>query len=73
VDRYGLARDVSETGAGFTVRTICQPRVGQKIRLVFELDDDYEWVVDDRAVVTRCDPRSDGLCDVGVRLWEIQM
>lgn len=73
VDRLGTARDASEIGVGFTVRSICRPHVGQAIRLVFELDDGYEWMVDDRAVVTRCDLRPDGLCDVGVRLRHIEI
>lgn len=68
VDRFGEARDVSEIGAGFTVRTLNRPAVGQNITLVFELDDEYEWVVDDRATVARCDERGDGLWDVGVQL-----
>ncbi len=73
VDRRGLARDASESGAGFTVRAISRPEVGQSLRLVFELDDDHEWIVDEAAVVARCDPRPDGLCDVGVVLREINM
>ncbi len=72
-DRHGIARDASEIGVGFTVRALSKPMVEQNIRLVFELDDGYEWVVDDRAVVTRCDPRPDGLCDIGVRLRQIDM
>jgi hypothetical protein len=73
VDRFGIARDASEIGAGFTVRSLSQPQVGQEIRLVFELDDDHEWIVDEKAVVARCDPRPDGLCDVGVRLRKLDV
>ena len=73
VDRFGTARDASEIGAGFTVRSISQPCIGQEIRLVFELDGIYEWVVDERAIVTRCDPRPDGMTDVGVRLQPLNM
>ena len=73
VDRFGIARDASETGAGFTVRSISQPSVGQEIRLVFELDGTCEWVVDERAIVTRCDPRPDGMTDVGVQLQPLDI
>jgi len=72
-DRYGWARDASEAGAGFTVRSLGAPAVGDTIRLVFELDDRYEWVVDEKAVVRRCDPRDHGLCEVGVRLSDLEM
>lgn len=67
VDRAGWARDVSDNGAGFTVRSLSAPPVGAKIRVVFDLEEDQEWVVDERAIVTRCDEHSQGLCDIGVR------
>lgn len=73
VDRFGMARDASEIGAGFTVRSLSRPLVGQAIRLVFELEDDHEWIVDDQAIVARCDRRADGLYDVGVRLRELDV
>ena len=68
VDRVGWARDASERGAGFTTRAISAPQVGQGIRLVFELDSVREWVLDERAIVARCDPGDQGLCQIGVRL-----
>ena len=67
-DRNGTSRDVSQSGAAFTVRPLSAPRIGEQIRLVFELDAEQEWVVDENATVVRCDPRDDGLFDVGVRL-----
>lgn len=73
VEHFGTARDASETGAGFTVRLDSSPRVGDAIRLVYELEEQYHWLLDEAAVVTRCRPRPDGLCDVGVRLREIPM
>jgi len=72
-DRFGWARDASEQGAGFTVRSLSAPSLDDTIRLVFELDDRYEWVVDDNAVVRRCDPRDDGMCEVGVQLSDLGM
>lgn len=72
-DRPGRARDVSEGGAGFTVRAMSAPKVGQAIRLMFELDPRLEWIVDERATVERCDEQSSGLWDVGVRLNELEM
>lgn len=70
VDRYGACRDVSERGAGFTVRRLSVPRIGERIRLVFELEPEREWVVDEAARVNRCDPRPDGMYDVGVELTD---
>lgn len=70
-DRYGLSRDVSQTGASFTVRALSAPRLGERIRLIFELDSDREWVVDENATVVRCDPRDDDLFDVGVELQPV--
>ncbi|UCD27428.1 MAG: PilZ domain-containing protein [Planctomycetota bacterium] len=67
VDRYGRARDLSECDAGFTVRALNAPQVGDKIRLVFELTDDHEWVVDEGAEVRRCDKGEADLFHVGVR------
>jgi hypothetical protein len=67
-DRVGWARDASEGNAGFVTRAISAPRVGQSIHLVFELDPDLEWLVDEEAVVARCEHRKDDLCHVGVRL-----
>jgi hypothetical protein len=67
-ERRGVSRDVSESGAGFTVRPLSAPEIGDRIRVVFELESEIEWVVDERARVTRCAPRHDGLYDVGVAL-----
>jgi hypothetical protein len=68
VDRPGRARDVSPFDAGFTVRRLSAPEVGQDISLTFELEPDRDWLVSPRAKVTRCDLREDGLFDVGVEL-----
>jgi hypothetical protein len=67
-DRYGISRDISQSGAALTVRALSAPRPGEQIRLVFELDSEREWIVDENATVVRCDSRDDGLFDVGVRL-----
>jgi hypothetical protein len=71
VDRFGITRDVSEAGAGFTVRPLSAPAVGERVKLVFELDAEREWLVDEAARVVRCDARDDGLFDVGVELRPI--
>ena len=68
VDRRGFSRDISPNDAGFTVRAISAPEVGQDIRLIFELEPEREWLASERATVKRCDLRTDGLCDVGVEL-----
>jgi len=68
VDRYGISRDISQTGVSFTVRPLSIPHLGERIKLIFELDTEREWVVDENAIVVRCDPREDGLFDVGVEL-----
>ena len=65
-DGVGWARDASESGAGFVARDICAPAVGQKITLVYELEPDLEWVLDENATVVRCDDRPGGLQSVGV-------
>jgi len=68
VDRVGWARDASENSAGFVARAISAPVVGETIRLIFELGERYEWLVDEQAIVQRCDPCGDDLWEVGVRL-----
>jgi len=73
VDRYGWARDVSDGDAGFTVRALGAPQLGDKIRLIFELCPDREWVVDECAIVKRCHEDEYGLCHVGVRLNPLVM
>ena len=72
-DRFGTARDASENGAGFTVRALSSPKVGDKITLVFELDPNHEWVADTEARVARCDPIGDGLRDVGVQFSQLEI
>jgi len=73
VDRFGWARDASEGGAGFTVRSISKPGVGQTIHLAFELDPLLEWVADTEATVERCDELDDGLWNVGVRFRPLEV
>ena len=73
VDRNGCARDVSEYDAGFTVRALNAPAVNERVRLIFELSPDHEWVVDECAVVKRCDRDENHLCHVGVQFSTIQM
>jgi len=66
--RSGYSRDVSESGAGFITRSLSAPRIGDRIRVVFELDGENNWLVDERAHVVRCDSISDNLCNVGIEL-----
>lgn len=73
VSRPGFSRNVSEAGAGFVTRRLSAPKIGDRIRLVYELDDAREWVLDESAEVVRCDPIEDGLCDVGVHLRKLAM
>lgn len=54
-------------------RRLSAPRVGDRIRLVYELDEGREWVLDESAEVIRCDPAEDGLCEVGVRLRRLDI
>lgn len=67
-ERLGWARDASETGAGFSVQADRAPSVGDRIRLVFQLDNYCDWLLDRQAVVTHCTPIDGGLCSVGVQL-----
>lgn len=68
---FGWARDVSESGASFTTKQFTAPRIGEKIKLVFELDTVCEWLVDDDAEVIRSEQVSSDLCCIGVRLREL--
>ena len=67
VDRPGWSRDVSEENAGFTVRAISAPVVGERIGLIFELEPTLDWLVHEEATVRRCDQRQPGIYDVGVQ------
>ena len=67
VDRIGRARDISEADAGFTVHSLSAPSKGDVISLIYELTPDHEWLVDNAAVVKRCDRTEDNLYDVGVQ------
>jgi hypothetical protein len=68
VERYGQSKDVSMYGAGFTVRSLSAPQIGQRVRVVLQLADDYDWLLDDAAIVQRCDSVGEDLCEVGIRL-----
>lgn len=68
MDRTGWASDVSESGLGFTARSLSVPTPGQRVQVMMELDDDLEWLVDRDAKVVRCDPGGPGLYSVGVEL-----
>ena len=72
VDRNGWARNVSDNGAGFTVRSLCLPSVGQAVRVVFELDSTLEWLVDEQATVVRCQQICPDLWDVAVRFEPLE-
>lgn len=67
-DRTGWSRDVSEGGLGFTARALWAPAPGQRVRVVMELDDQHEWLVDEQATVVRCEPHGNGLVNVGLEL-----
>ncbi len=66
-ERFGWARDASECGAGFTVPAQAAPQVGDRIRLVFRLDNYCDWLIDPQARVAYCEPADGGLCHVGVQ------
>lgn len=67
-DRMGWARDASEAGASFTLKAANTLQVGEAGRLVFRLDNYYEWLVSHQAVVRWCKSGDGGLYHVGVRL-----
>ncbi len=70
--QIGWACNVSESGAAFTAHIPQIPLPGDKVHVVFELDSVCEWLVDDQAEVVRCEPLNDKLCQVAVRLSEMQ-
>ena len=67
-DRTGWTRDLSENGVGFITRTLSAPSLGQRIRVVLELDEEHEWPVDTEARVVHSEPQGHGLCAVGLQL-----
>ncbi|MBP7934878.1 MAG: PilZ domain-containing protein [Phycisphaerae bacterium] len=66
--RIGWARDASESGAGFIVRSSEAPEVGQMLELVFKLDNYCEWMVDRKAEVCWSQMVEPGVYHIGVRL-----
>ena len=72
-DRVGWARDASESGAGFILKTKNAPSIGETGRLVFQLDNYCEWLVALKAVVQWCKPDEGDVCHVGVRLCSPEM
>jgi hypothetical protein len=66
-ERFGWARDASECGAGFTVPAHGAPAVGDRVRVVFRLDNYCDWLVNKQARVTWCAPIDGGLYHVGVQ------
>jgi hypothetical protein len=66
-DRFGWARDASESGAGFTVPTSAAPQIGEEIAVVFRLDNYCDWEICDRARVVWRDDASSGTSHIGVR------
>jgi hypothetical protein len=66
-DRFGWARDASECGAGFTVPCHGAPAVGDRIHLVFQLDNYCDWLIDRHAGVKYWEPIEGGLCHIGVQ------
>jgi hypothetical protein len=70
-DRAGRTLDMSEAGMGFLTRRLSAPRIGQRIQVILELDDEQEWLVDTAATVVRTRQKPDGLCSVGLRLSPI--
>ena len=73
VDRVGRARDISEGNAGFAVHSLSTPSKGDVIQLIFELTGDHEWLVDNAAVVKRCERTEDNLYNVGVEFSPLDM
>jgi len=66
-ERIGWARDASECGAGFTVPAHGAPEVGDRIRLIYRLDNYCDWLIDRKAKVLWSEPTDGGLCQVGVQ------
>ncbi|HSW46729.1 MAG TPA: PilZ domain-containing protein [Phycisphaerae bacterium] len=66
-EHFGWAKDASECGAGFLVPAHGAPAVGDRIRVVFRLDNCWDWLVDKNASVRWSVPVDGGLYHVGVR------
>jgi hypothetical protein len=66
-ERIGWARDASECGAGFIVPAHGAPEVGERIRLIYRLDNYCDWLIDRKAKVLWSEPTDGGLCQVGVQ------
>ena len=71
-ERVGWARDVSEGDAGFTIRAASAPQVGDRVRVIFELEPTIDWLVHEEATITRCDQRGPGRCEVGIRFGPVE-
>ncbi len=65
-ERFGWARDASERGAGFLIPANGAPCVGDRVRVVFQLDNCWDWLIDKQARVRYCEPVEGGLYHVGV-------
>jgi c-di-GMP-binding flagellar brake protein YcgR len=70
-DRTGQTVDMSDEGMGFITRRLSAPKVGQRIHVVLELDDENDCHVDLAATVVRTRNQDHGLCAVGLRLSPI--
>ncbi len=66
-ERFGWARDASDCGAGFTVPLSSAPAPGERVRLIFQLDNYCDWLLNRQARVKYCEPIEGGLCHVGVQ------
>lgn len=66
-ERVGWARDASDCGAGFTVPLSSAPAPGERVRLIFQLDNYCDWLLNRQARVKYCEPIEGGLCHVGVQ------
>ena len=66
-ERFGWARDASESGAGFTVPAHSAPTMGDRVRVVFQLDNYCDWLINRQAHVRYCEPIEGGLCHIGVQ------
>ncbi len=72
-DRIGWARDASETGVGLMVRTDAMPAIGDRIQVVFQLDNYCDWPIGHDAVVQWCESVGSGLCNLGIELLPPRM
>lgn len=71
-DRIGWARDAGESGVGLMVRTDSMPAVGDRIEVVFQLDNYCDLPIGQDAVVRWTQPIGDGLCNLGIELAQSQ-